>query len=1357
MARTQENVQPFSARSSVDQKKKQQQQQFITSSFSTASHRSITSPTGTSSPSRNSPLLSPSRFGSTSSLQATPESLHPLSNTHMSLSTPLSLTDVSQALASVSTSTFPPVPSANSESGSAMSKSPGLIRRISRGAQNRLTRRRPSAASTRDHSCGPVTMRRRSDSRTTQPPDDSQDVSELELDDEVAVDEVPEGASQENLCLTQHNNTCKRATDVSLLPVYGAALTLPWVLQQGTPLTKVTRKKRKVKNFRLDFESAKIYWDPSNQSKQLYIDDVRELRLGEDARHYREEFQIPDTLAGRWFSIIYSDPDRSKGRSIKAMHLIAPDDYIFHLWTTTLEEISRNRIAFMTGLAASGEESTKALWTKEMNRKFSNRSRSEREEKVDLSDVKRICRNMHINNSDDAIRLHFGRVDEESKGHLTYAEFERFVTWLKERKDVKKIFHDSSPGAVSKGEMDLYDFLRFLEFTQKVDVRNSIEKWIAVFEKYARGSRKSNRNGQHVVSAQHSPDGSMITMSLAAFQAFLASPENSATLGDVPPSLKLDRPLNEYFVYSSHNTYLLGRQVAGESSTEAYISALQKGCRCIEIDCWDGADGRPTVVHGRTLTSAVLFADCVSVISKYAFVSSPYPLIISLEVHCNPEQQIAMVDIMKKYFADKLVLELLDSSSRTLPSPEELKGRILIKVKAPMETEEAWGSIDWAGNGKGNQLLHKSSLGNGIGSGNSSRHNSNNNNNNLIHAHTRQRSHSSPFSRPTRLDTSLVMTTSPIVQSPASTSPSDAAISSWGDSRTRGSTTPDTTVQLSSSADESDEPVVAESVTTLERKEKRKKSNIIRLLGDLGVYTCGIKYSGFRSLDANTFNHIFSFNERTLDNLYNKDGETRALFEKHNRNHLMRVYPHGFRINSGNFNPISYWRRGVQMAAMNLQTFDVGVQLNEAMFAAGADRTGYVLKPMELREAPVRMGGAMASTASAATLIERSPVCKSEKKTIKLDIDIVSAQQIPKPRDLDKDADLNPYVEFEVFTADDRAQTSTTASITSNTLTSNNTQATTISATTGNLGSTSAMTTTTTTAGSFEGVSNNNTINSNCGGSSNNAKDNSNTIRKGGPAFRRRTRIIRHNGFDPLFGENISVTIEAHHPSLIFLRWSVYNAPDGVSTSSTLPSNPSTSASSSRLSAASSASSQGQPLATFTAKLDSLQQGYRHLPLFNAIGEQYLFSTLFVRIGKSDLCSFDGSVCSTATTSIASIAPASAASVTSSNGSSTMTTPSISSIIGSAAMGRRRSGSGSSTGTGVSGVTSVNGFAAEGITSSASTTSFALQSVLEETIPHSQLDDGRSQNFFGIRRLLSRQPSDRKKKEREKDMVVRKQ
>tara|TARA_R110002003_G_scaffold138_2_gene12680 strand:- start:3442 stop:4380 length:939 start_codon:yes stop_codon:yes gene_type:complete len=237
----------------------------------------------------------------------------------------------------------------------------------------------------------------------------------------------------------------------------------------------------------------------------------------------------------------------------------------------------------------------------------------------------------------------------------------------------------------------------------------------------------------------------------------------------------------------------------------------------------------------------------------------------------------------------------------------------------------------------------------------------------------------------------------------------------------------------------------------------------------------------------------------------------------------MRVYPHAFRINSSNFDPLKFWRRGVQMVALNWQTFDLGQQLNQAMFAGGDDRTGYVLKPTALR------------------LVSQTPVVgprKAPKKEVKFTVQIISAQQLPRPRGLGEDANVNPYVEFEMYCAED-------------------------------MGANAIGT----------------------GGQDASAPNGHSGI---GNPLRKRTRIVEGNGYNPEFGNEIEMKVTTRFPSLVFVRWTVWNSVDARTTNHI-------------------------PLATFTAKLNSIQQGFRHLPLFDNNGEQYLFSTLFCKIKKQDI------------------------------------------------------------------------------------------------------------------------------------------
>ena len=296
-------------------------------------------------------------------------------------------------------------------------------------------------------------------------------------------------------------------------------------------------------------------------------------------------------------------------------------------------------------------------------------------------------------------------------------------------------------------------------------------------------------------------------------------------------------------------------------------------------------NGEPLVLHGWTLTTPVGFRAVCKSIRETAFLTSKLPIIVSLEVHADVEQQEIMVDIMKEEWKGLLV-EAPDKDcnpEERLPRLDEMLEKILIKVK-------------------------KASV------------------------------------------------------EPASSSNSLAPVSSHRDGDS-----------ASGSEDE-------------RGNVKPKKVKICEALSNLGVYTHSEHFVSFEAKSAKKPSHIFSIGENQIMELH----QTRQqdMFN-HNRDFFMRAYPAGFRIDSSNLDPSVFWRKGVQMVALNWQNLDQGMMLNEGMFAG---EHGWVLKPPGYRSDPTEA---------------------INQKTLDLKVTVYAGQHIPIPPH-QTERGFHPYIRCEL-------------------------------------------------------------------------------------------------------------------------------------------------------------------------------------------------------------------------------------------------------------------------------------------------------------------------------------------------------
>ena len=103
-------------------------------------------------------------------------------------------------------------------------------------------------------------------------------------------------------------------------------------------------------------------------------------------------------------------------------------------------------------------------------------------------------------------------------------------------------------------------------------------------------------------------------------------------------------------------------------SHNRYIRALQKGYRCLEIDCWDGKQA-PIVTHGHTFCTIEQFNEVAKAISECAFVTSELPVILSLEMHCKPAQQRMLANMLVEHLGSALLLVRPLALARSIQSP----------------------------------------------------------------------------------------------------------------------------------------------------------------------------------------------------------------------------------------------------------------------------------------------------------------------------------------------------------------------------------------------------------------------------------------------------------------------------------------------------------------------------------------------------------------------------------------------------------------------------------------------------------------------------------------------------------------
>uniref|UniRef100_A0A8B9D9U3 Phosphoinositide phospholipase C n=1 Tax=Anser cygnoides TaxID=8845 RepID=A0A8B9D9U3_ANSCY len=468
------------------------------------------------------------------------------------------------------------------------------------------------------------------------------------------------------------------------------------VMQSGTQMVKLkSGTKGLVRLFYLDEHRTCIRWRPSRKSEKakIVIDSIYKVTEGRQSEifHRHAEGNFDPSCC---FTIYH-------GNHLESLDLITSNPEEARTWITGLKYLmagisdedslakrqrTHDQYPFISLSNQLGDKMTqksckgiyvqkggKIHWLEsgvhtELREVWVKQTFEEADKNGDgllnIEEIHQLMHKLNVNLPRRKVRQMFQEADtDENQGTLNFEEFSVFYKMMSLRRDLYLLLLSYSD---KKDHLTVEELAQFLKVEQKMN-NVTPEYCLDIIQKFEVSEENKEQN----------------VLGIEGFTNFMRSPAC-----DVFNPLHcevhqdMDQPLCNYFIASSHNTYLTGDQLLSQSRAEMYARVLQDGCRCIEVDCWDGPDGEPVVHHGYTLTSKILFRDVAETINKYAFVKNEFPVILSIENHCSIQQQKKIAQYLKEIFGDKLDLSsIVTGDSRQLPSPQNLKGKILVKGK----------------------------------------------------------------------------------------------------------------------------------------------------------------------------------------------------------------------------------------------------------------------------------------------------------------------------------------------------------------------------------------------------------------------------------------------------------------------------------------------------------------------------------------------------------------------------------------------------------------------------------------------------------------------------------------------------